>query len=160
MEPLATISSLSSLSHIIQLAVAPVFLLAGIAGFLNVMSGRLGRIVDRSRVVERRSLGLKDSALIERNNKELNALHRRIQLNNRSIGFCTFSGLLVCMLVVTLFVGSYWGINMGGGVVMFFVLAMLSLIVSLVLFLKETQLATRTLRDATEMLEADAQSEE
>lgn len=153
MEPLVSITSLSQL---IQLAVAPVFLLAGIAGFLNVMSGRLGRIVDRSRVVERRSFGLKEPALIERNNKELSALQRRIQLNNWSIGFCTFSGLLVCMLVVTLFIGSYWGIKMDDAVVMFFVLAMLSLIVSLVLFLKETQLATRTLRDATEVLEERA----
>jgi hypothetical protein len=132
--------------HIIQLAVAPVFLLAGVAGFLNVMSGRLARIVDRSRVVERRSLLLKDPALLERTESELADLQRRIRLNGWSMGFCAFSGLVVCLLVVTLFAGSYWDVNVGGGIVFLFVLAMMSLIVALVLFIEETLLATRTLR--------------
>ena len=150
-----TLVSTSDLSHIIQLAVAPVFLLAGIAGFLNVMSGRLGRIVDRSRMVARRSLTLKEAALIADNNRELKALQRRIRLNNWSIGFCAMSALLVCVLVVTLFVGTYWGLNMGGAIVIFFVLAMVSLIVALVLFIKETQLATRSLRMSREFLDSD-----
>lgn len=51
-------SSISALAEIIQIAVAPVFLLAGIAGFLNVMSGRLGRIVDRGRVLENKIISL------------------------------------------------------------------------------------------------------
>ena len=151
--------SIPELSRLIQLAVAPVFLLAGIAGFLNVMSGRLGRIVDRSRVVERRRFALQNAALIARSENEQRVLWRRIRLNNLSIGFCTLSGLLVCLLVVTLFVGSYWGINMGAGVVLFFVLAMLSLIVSLVLFIKETHLAIRTLRESSEYLEGEQRSD-
>ena len=152
MDPLL---SISDLSRLIQLAVAPVFLLAGIAGFLNVMSGRLGRIVDRSRVVELRSLSLKDEAKRERAQVELRVLRKRIRLNNWSIGFCTLSGLLVCMLVVTLFAGSYWGINVSGEIVVFFVAAMVALIVALVLFIQETLLATRTLRDASEVLGSD-----
>lgn len=92
----------ADLSQIIQLSVTPVFLLAGNAGFLNVMSG-----------------------------------------------------LLVCLLIVTLFVDSYWQTNMGGGVVVLFVLAMLSLIVALVLFIQETFLGTRTLRKWDEMLNED-----
>jgi Protein of unknown function (DUF2721) len=150
-----TVFTLSDLSHLIQLAVAPVFLLAGIAGFLNVMSGRLGRIVDRARVVERRKLALQNPELIERSNLELETLWRRIRLINWSIGLCTTSGLLVCILIVALFAGSYWGVNVGGGVVAIFVLALLVLIVSLVLFLRETQLATRTLREGGEFLEAE-----
>ena len=42
----------SGISHIIQLAVAPVFLLSGIGAMLAVMTGRIGRIVDRTRVLE------------------------------------------------------------------------------------------------------------
>ncbi|TGD71820.1 DUF2721 domain-containing protein [Mangrovimicrobium sediminis] len=150
MQPLANITELP---HLIQLSVAPVFLLAGIAGFLNVMSGRLARIVDRSRTVERRSHTLTNPELIELNNRELAALRRRIRLNNLSIGFCTFSALLVCILVVTLFAGSYWSLNVGTVIAGFFVCAMLLLIIALVLFLKETQLATRTLREASEFPE-------
>ncbi|CAA0121468.1 Uncharacterised protein [Halioglobus japonicus] len=147
--------SLSDLSHIIQLAVAPVFLLMGVAAFLNVMSGRLGRIIDRSRVVERRRLILKDPALLERIDQELLALRERIRLNSWSIGFCTFSGLLVCLTIMTLFVGSYWEADIGGGVVTLFVVSMASLIFALVLFIKETLLATRSLREWGEMLDVE-----
>ncbi|MFA7554491.1 MAG: DUF2721 domain-containing protein [Spongiibacteraceae bacterium] len=150
MEPLA---SITDLSHIIQLAVAPVFLLAGIAGFLNVMSGRLGRIVDRVRVIERRALTLKNEVAIASNQKELKSLRRRIQLINWSIGFCTVSALLVCILVVTLFVGSYWEYSVELIIAAFFVFAMLALIAALLLFIKETLLATKTLRDSAEFLE-------
>lgn len=150
-----SVSHLSELSRLIQLAVAPVFLLAGVAGFLNVMTGRLGRIVDRHRVVQRRLLALKDPDMLARNNAELLVLQRRIRLNNWSVGFCTLSGLLICMLVVTLFVGNYWSIHVNGGIVLFFVLAMLALIFALILFLKETHLATRTLRVASEFLEQE-----
>ena len=150
-----SLSHLSELSRLIQLAVAPVFLLAGVAGFLNVMTGRLGRIVDRHRVVQRRLLTLKDPAMLQRNDQELQVLRRRIRLNNWSVGFCTFAGLLICILIMTLFVGSYWQIRMDGGIVLFFVLAMLSMISALLLFLKETHLATRTMRVADEYLEAE-----
>jgi len=148
-----SVLSISDLSHIIQLAVAPVFLLAGVAGFLNVMSGRLGRIVDRTRVIEQRLLGFKNPSSIERASRELAMLKRRSQLTNISIGFCICSGLLVCLLVVTLFIGSYWGLSIGAVVVSFFVLSMLALIVALLMFLKETQLATRTMREACEIVE-------
>jgi len=152
MEPISTVTDLS---HIIQLAVAPVFLLAGIAGFLNVMSGRLGRIVDRARVVERRALSLKNETFIASNQKELNALRRRIRLINWSIGCCTVSALLVCMLVVTLFVGSYWRFTIDPFIIALFVLAMLALITALLVFIKETLLATKTLRESAEYLEQE-----
>ncbi|MGB3622778.1 DUF2721 domain-containing protein [Ketobacter sp. MCCC 1A13808] len=150
-----SLSHLSELSHLIQLAVAPVFLLAGVAGFLNVITGRLGRIVDRHRVVQRRSLSIKDPEILALNDRELQVLLRRIRLNNWSIGFCTLSGLLICVVVVTLFAGSYWSIAVVGGIVILFVLAMLSLIVALLLFIRETHLATQTLRVATEHLDAE-----
>ena len=149
------IPHLSEMSHLIQLAVAPVFLLAGVAGFLNVITGRLGRIVDRYRVVQRRLLTTKDPELTALNERELVVLRRRIRLNNWSIGFCTLSGLLICMVVVTLFAGSYWKFPVVGGIVILFVLAMLSLILALLLFIKETQLATRTLQVAVEHLESN-----
>ena len=50
------LTSIETIATVIQLAVAPVFLLAGIAGLLNVLSIRLGRVVDRVRVVETRLL--------------------------------------------------------------------------------------------------------
>lgn len=145
-----SVSQLSDLSHLIQLAVAPVFLLAGVAGFLNVMTGRLGRIVDRHRVLQRRKLSHHDADVLAQIDLELKVLQRRIRLNNWSVGFCTLSGLLICVVVVTLFAGSYWKFPVKAGIVLFFIMAMLCLIVTLLLFIKETQLATRTLKVASE----------
>jgi len=143
MNPILTAADLAV---IIELSVAPVFLLAGVAGFLNVMSGRLGRIVDRARVVEVRESRLTDPKLCAIAHGELVVLWRRVNIINWSIGFCTASGLLVCTLIVSLFVGGFWRLNIGGLIVGFFVLAMVLLIISLMYFLKEVQLATRTLR--------------
>lgn len=143
MNPIITATDLAM---IIQLAVAPVFLLAGVAGFLNVMSGRLGRIVDRARVVEVREAQLIDPAHRAVAHRELAILWRRVNIINWSIGFCTASGLLVCTLIVSLFVGGFWRLDIGGLIVGFFVLALVLLIISLTYFLKEVQLATRTLR--------------
>lgn len=148
-----SLSHLAELSRLIQIAVAPVFLLAGIAGFLNVMTGRLGRIVDRYRFLQRRLLVLTDEHQQDQSNQEVKVLRKRIRLINWSVGFCTFSGLLVCGLVVTLFVGSYWPIQVDQIIVAFFVLAMFSLIIALLMFLQETHLATRTMRVAAEFLE-------
>jgi hypothetical protein len=147
--------SIVDLTHIIQLAVAPVFLLAGIAGFLNVMSGRLGRIVDRARIVERRRLTVKDLTLSEILASELIILWRRVKLINWSFALCTGSGLMVCVLIVTLFGGTYWGVSMGAAIVLEFVFALLLLIASLIFLLGETQLATRSLKAGGEFIEQD-----
>ncbi|MFT7300053.1 MAG: Cu/Ag efflux pump CusA [Porticoccus sp.] len=145
-----SIITATDLAMIIQLSVAPVFLLAGIAGFLNVMSGRLGRIVDRARVVERREARLSDPAHQLASHRELVLLWRRSDLINWAIGLCTASGLLVCTLIVSLFVGGFWGLNIAAIIVGMFVLAMMVLIVALMLFMKEVQLAKRTLGVARE----------
>lgn len=146
-------SSIATLAGVIQLAVAPVFLLAGIAGFLNVMSGRLGRIVDRARIVERRVVTVSEEPQLSMTRMELRTLWRRVKLINWSIGMCTAAGLLVCSVIVGLFVGSFWGLHIAGSVVVLFVLALLVLIVALVLFLKEVQLATRVLRPGREFFD-------
>jgi hypothetical protein len=65
----------SDLSYIIQLSVAPVFLLAGIGAFINVLAGRLGRIFDRSRVLEA-AFDSSDSAARPAIMAELEALGR------------------------------------------------------------------------------------
>jgi hypothetical protein len=156
MNPIITATDLAM---IIQLSVAPVFLLAGIAGFLNVMSGRLGRIVDRARVVEVRESRLNDPTLRATAHRELVVLWRRVNIINWSIGFCTASGLLVCTLIVSLFVGGFWQLNIGGLIVGFFVLALMLLIVSLMYFLKEVQLAIRTLRIGRELPQDEQYSE-
>lgn len=138
-------SSITALAAIIQLAVAPVFLLAGIAGFLNVMSGRLGRIVDRGRVLESKISTLDISEEKQQTKAEFETIRRRSKLINWSIAMCTASGLMVCFVVVCLFIGDYWDLEIASLIISLFVLAMIWLILALLLFLIEVQLATNNM---------------
>jgi hypothetical protein len=139
------VASITDLAQIIQLAVAPVFLLAGIAGFLNVMSIRLGRIIDRSRIVEAVFDTQGDEMLRSAFTIELNFLKRRMTIIHRSISFCSISALLVCLLIVSLFIGESLDLQIAAIVIGFFVLSMLLLVAALILFLVEINLATRQL---------------
>ncbi|MCY7295193.1 DUF2721 domain-containing protein [Alteromonas sp. a30] len=139
-------NSIAALAGVIQLAIGPVFLLAGIAGFLNVMSGRLGRIIDRARQVEGMLRALTDEKLLKKADAELRVLWRRTDIINKSIWYCVASGLCVCTVVVGVFVGDFWHLPIAQAVVVLFVFALVSLIVSLLLFLREIRLATDVLK--------------
>ncbi|MFV0476897.1 MAG: DUF2721 domain-containing protein [Parahaliea sp.] len=138
------------LAGVIALAVAPVFLLAGIAGFLNVMSGRLGRIIDRARIIELRINTVVEEPRLSMTRNELHTLWRRVKIINWSIGMCTASGLMVCLVVVGLFISDFWDIHLAEALVVMFIMAMMLLIIALLLFLKEVQLATRLLKAGRE----------
>ncbi len=134
---------LGDVGHIIQLAIAPVFLLTGVGTNLTVLTNRLARIIDRSRVLEDRlqARGEADPAVI----KELNTLYRRAHLINRSITLATSCALLVCLVIASLFVGDALGLSIGQFIAALFVLAMLALIGSFVFLLREIFVATRML---------------
>jgi hypothetical protein len=144
-------TSVNDLAEVIQIVVAPIFMLTGIAGFLNVMSGRLGRIVDRARIMERRVYTIKNPDFLEQSENELKNLWRRIKLINRSIGLCTASALFVCA-VVFLFLGDLLLFDLSKLIVTLFVIALFLLIFALLTFLKEVQLATKTLQMGKEKI--------
>ncbi len=146
-------NSINDLAHIIQIVVAPVFMLTGIAGFLNVMSGRLGRIVDRARIMERKVSTIKNPEFLALSEAELKNLWRRITLINRSIGMCTASALFVCSVVISLFLGDFWNFDLSQVIVGMFIIALLLLIFALLLFLKEVQLAANTLQMGKEFVD-------
>ncbi len=130
----------TTIAHAIQLAVAPVFLLAGVGGILNVMTNRLARIIDRSRVLDGRLPTAVDdnrADLID----EMGILARRARLIHRAIGLCTACALFVCAVVAVVFLGSFISVSMAVAISLLFVIAMLCLIVALLLFLREIQLA-------------------
>lgn len=141
-----SLTVITDLSHIIELSVAPVFLLAAIAGFLSVMSGRLGRIVDRSRVLKQNKYSGNQDGIEDISHEEADILWRRMAIINYAIGFCTTAGLLICLLIISLFLSSFWSQGTSMPVLALFVLAMMSLVTALILFLKEVQLTTKTMR--------------
>ncbi|HEX2450513.1 MAG TPA: DUF2721 domain-containing protein [Gemmatimonadales bacterium] len=139
-----TEAGISSIASAIQLSIAPVFLLTGVGAILGVLTNRLARIVDRSRVLTERFH--ENSETMAHLEHDLQLLSERARLVNRAIGLCTFGALLVCLVIVALFVSAIADAHLGQVIALAFTAAMLALIGGLVHFLRETYLATRSLR--------------
>jgi len=140
---------------VIQSAVAPVFLLAGIGGFLNVCVGRLARIVDRARSLEPRLLG---SRGIEHDRiiAELYTLDRRIRVVNAAVFLSVSAAVLICLVVIMLFAGRLAGLHVGTPIALLFIAAMVSTGAGFAVFLYETRLGTTAVRIRNELLEHEA----
>ncbi|HEY0962603.1 MAG TPA: DUF2721 domain-containing protein [Pseudomonadales bacterium] len=130
---------------VIDLAVAPVFLLAGIAGTLNVLSMRMSRIIDRGRVLNDRFIE-RDTPEFDEVDKEQRLLARRARLINRAIALCTMSSLFVCLVIVVLFLDAVLTLRQERLIAALFIVALLSLISALILFLREVGMSLRAFR--------------
>lgn len=137
--------SFGDIAHAIQLALAPVFLLTGIAGLLNVMASRLARIIDRGRSLTEQPLP-QHLQSPETLHKELNRLERRRHYASSAITACTCSALLVCMVVAVIFLQVLLQVELKWVISALFTASTLTLIVGLGYFLREVHLATRTVR--------------
>lgn len=142
----------SAIAHLIQLSIAPVFLLAGIGAILNVLANRLARVVDRVRRLEEdfasaTPVGQKLART------ELGRLGKRMKLVNWSITSCTASAACVCLVVATMFVGGLTDVGVGRFIALLFVLTMALVMAGLILFLLEVRMAARTLRVRYELIE-------
>lgn len=144
MNMLDPVTTINNVGHAIQLALAPVFLLTGIAGMLNVMAGRLARIIDRGRHLTERSL--QPEQLPEEVRTELRNLEHRRHLASAAITACTLSALLVCTVIAALFLEVLLGLQLRWLVGLLFTGSTLALIVGLAYFLREVHLATQSIR--------------
>lgn len=135
---------ISDVARAIQLALAPVFLLTGIAGMLNVMAGRLSRIIDRGRtLVSGRAATPTDPAQIA---IELRNLEKRRHFASVAITSCTIAALLVCLVVASLFLEVMLDVQLRWLIGALFTVSTLALVVGLAYFLREVHLATQTIR--------------
>jgi len=132
-----TTANVSMVAHVIQQAVAPVFLMTGVGAILSVLINRLARIVDRYR-------SLNDSKEYDRTSrkKEMETLSRRAALIHWAISLCTICALFICIVIAALFVGSETGMDPSQVISILFIAAMLALIAGLLCFLREIALAT------------------
>jgi hypothetical protein len=142
------------IAQTIQLSVAPVFLLVATGALLNVLTGRLARVVDRSRELISRwaeTEGAEHDRLVT----ELRAVDRRMDIINNSIMAAVACGITVCLLVALLFIQELLRVDLGMAVSAVFAVAMLLLLGSLVLFLIEVRFAIRTIHVPIELLELE-----
>jgi hypothetical protein len=135
----------ADITRIIQLAVAPVFLLTAIGTILSALNNRLGRIVDRRRVLlDRMRKGHPEGGQAEQDDAfELELLARRIGLIYHSIVMAIVCALFVCLLVASAFLGVFVAMDIARLIGTLFILAMFALIGSLWLLLREVFLAVK-----------------
>lgn len=151
-------TAVAQVAAIIQSVLAPVFLLAGIGAFLNVCTGRLSRIVDRTRDIEPLLLASRGSEH-DRLLAEIKVLDRRIVLVNQAIWLAVFAAVLICLVVVLLFAGSLISGHFGTAISVLFILCMVALGFGFALFLVETRLGARAVRVRTALLEHQAEEQ-
>ena len=80
----------TDIAHVIQAAIAPVFLLSGVAAMLGVLTNRLTRIVDRARALEARLVTQPEA--LPKLLADLKVLARRARYVNVAISLCTIAG--------------------------------------------------------------------
>lgn len=136
-------SSTARVQEILQLSLAPVFLLAAIGALLNVVNARLIWIVD--------GIDRLEEAIAEghagREAEEMPALLKRRDFAQNAVNLCTSAALSICFIVATLFISAFIRPQIGTLVAAFWVLTMLFLFAGLLYFLRETHIATRSARE-------------
>lgn len=140
---------LATVTHGIQLAVAPVFLLTAVSGMIGAVAGRLARIIDRARFLENRleSGGLVDAKVVPIY-RELRELGQRGWLVNACLALLTFCALLIGVTIILLFLGETVELPILKIATISFLSGVVCFLSALVCFLAETLLATRLLRFA------------
>lgn len=142
-----SLTSLDAVTGIIQAALTPVFLLVAIGSFLNVLSVRLGRIIDRKRAVDARLEGSIEGRPGSRMAAETARLRRRSGLVLWSIRLCVSSAVLICLVVVSLFVDGLVATGLELWIAGLFMLAMVLITFGLACLLVEVGMAARQVRD-------------
>jgi hypothetical protein len=142
------------IAQTIQLALAPVFVLVAIGNILNTLSARLGRVVDRSRLLQQRhaeTTGAEHDEIV----REIRLVDRRIAMIGRAILLLVLSGLAIGLCVVLLFLEELFGVVLQHAAAIAFIVAIGLLMSALMLFMRETRAATAALRIPKTYLELE-----
>lgn len=140
----------TTIAQTIQLSLSPVFMLAGIGGVLNVLAGRLARVIDRVRILEQRT-EFATVAEQDRHVWELTLLDERMRIINRALYLVVGGAIMTCLVVALMFIAELARLHIGSTVAVCFVLAMLLLIAGLVAFLIEVHVSLRSNRVRREL---------
>ena len=140
-------SHITDITRVIQLAIAPVFLLTAIGTLIAVLNLRLGRNIDRRRLMEEELRGSSEDKQTDEQRarqRELRLLARRVRLIYFAMLSAGLGALLVCLVVAGSFVGALVAVDISREVAVLFILAMFAVIGCLGMFLREVYLAVTT----------------
>lgn len=148
-------AQINAIAEVIQLAVAPVFLLAAIAGFLSVLSHRLSRVIDRTRIVKRFVHEINSKEHKQVLSREADSLKKRTKIINLAIRLLVSSALAICLVIICLFIRDFALFNLEVLIAVLFILAMLLIVFSLLLLIMEVSIYTRNMHHDVEHLLVD-----
>src|SRR5438128_345986 len=112
-------AQLGDISHVIQLAIAPVFVLTAVCTLLPALNNRLMPALDRRRTLLVRLPEL-DSLTAATCNGELDYLDRRVQVIYTAIALAVVGALMICILIAFAFIAAYGGIERVTVIALFF----------------------------------------
>ncbi|HUI99657.1 MAG TPA: DUF2721 domain-containing protein [Usitatibacter sp.] len=133
------------IAHVIQLAIAPVFLLTAIATIINVLIARLARAVDRRRTLEEHLPEYAEDRATQAR-RELAMLNRRVTLVIWAAALAVLAALFICVLIGAAFVGAVIGIELSKPLALLFIAAVAALTLCLIVFLREISIAAVSAR--------------
>jgi hypothetical protein len=140
------INSVTQLIPVLQIAIGPVILISGVGLLLLSMTNRLGRAIDRSRILSQELRETQAGAHRERIVAQIKILSRRADLIRQSITLASVSVLLAAVLIIALFFIALFGLNAAWVIVLIFIGCMISLIGSLIAFIKDINQSLEALK--------------
>lgn len=142
------------IAHVIQVALAPAFLLSALATLLNVFSTRLGRVADKVDAASARLIGA-DPETADRLSRQLSYLRRRSFVLDVAVILASGAGVMTGIAVLTLFVGAMRDAATASVLFGCFGLALVCTVAAIAAFLVEILMAGRGIRH-----EVDRQKDE
>jgi MFS family permease len=144
-------AELRTVISVLQTALTPAFLLVAVGSLLNVLTGRLSRIIDRSRYLEDKHPGASGEELV-RIVLELRILQKRMSIVGRSILLSVLAAVAVCIMIALLFLMGLTDFTQAWMIVAVFMVALLLLSGALLSFVLEVQTATHAIKVRKEYL--------
>ena len=149
--------SVTELIPVLQIAIGPVILISGIGLLLLTMTNRLGRAIDRARILD---AGVPQTPGHERDRKtaQLSILWRRARIIRLAITLSATSALSASLLIVVLFLTALFQIETAWFISALFILCIVTLIGSLLLFIHDVNQSLSALKLELEdtMIESDS----
>ena len=134
--------TLDDATHLIQVALTPVFLLSGIGALLNVFAGRLARVADQLAAL---GAAIQGTATAEQDT-QLRLLRRRSLILDVAVVLAASGTAATCLTILTLFTFALRNKAIASVLLLFFALAVLCTLGSVVAFGMEMVLSNRAMR--------------
>ena len=137
-----------NVTHLVQLALTPAFLLSGIGAVLAVLSARLSRIVDRTHQLnDQIEIGKASSTC----KAELELLDLRCRTFHSSLFFCAIAAFCICAVITSIYLGKLYLDSEITGLLVgwLFSISMAALTISLFLLMKEVRICTEIVRSSS-----------